>query len=1097
MMGRTLERKPKPNTNQKLLAQQLASWVLNEAVQTPTWSWLVLDNFQSEKLRADTRDFVIALADRVTTGVFPDRCRLILIGFDHSVLAIDPGRVDEERIGAVLPAEIATCVSEVVARAPVPVSARSLLSFVGDRLPNGEARMKELNSRLRALIMGIDQVGEALPKQADARLPDSPERGVHGPAGRERCPLGPEEQARGVACERGRDRAMTDDTGALLEGYRRRRSERLEPKTEPIEPRRRAYRQAAAVLHRFSPAEIRPFGVEPGGEVARILLFEDVERAMGEWSEGLFSLKAAVRRTALVELRTREGMRAALGANPSRPRSDLQTMWEDYLGSGAFPPLESLSYRDLNNLGQILEWVRDLEPGLPSQETVLDLARRKSVLAAFEHLVRPDFTGRRRESAALREHVRASTTPQGQKPILALHGPGGIGKTALIGRLLVEQASAQAEARVPFAYLTFDHASLRIEAPLTLLLEAASQFELQLPEERAAIEQFRDTARRVREARADYGQRRQGATSRGERIAGVRNLDRDLHVGFASLLTRVGRRDPGGRARLGPVLVVFDTFEEVQYRDRESLSGFWRMLDTIWQEYPALRVVLSGRGPVLGLGGDASRVLEMPLSELDPEDRIALLSRLGVENPSVAAAVAAQVGGNPLSLHLAAGVLRSDPRAASAGGIEGLGTPNWLLFQVDQEIIQGQLYERLLDHIHDDNVRTLAHPGMVLRRVTPEVILEVLAPLLLESVSDPAEAERLFRELKREHALVTIDGDALVYRPEIRRAMVRLLEQDRYGSVRKLHRAAVHYYSQREGVPARAEELYHRLALGEDEPWVLDSRWLAEIEQSVVSGLEEYPDPMKAWLASRASLEVPRSVFVNAGTADWERNTTRKVQKALSELQIDWALALLGERSERTPASPLFALAAKTHMLAGNLQEAALSLQAGIERVSESTNRGRLAELFWLQSQVLLLDKRPEQADRSLAQAEKAIAGTPNPTPLVHVLSHRLLLRRQHPALYDERTSALRLRLDQACQRVDETTVYEADFVIRLALDLLENEYPSTKARLGAFVESGLPPFSGDPLTSENLNGLDEYREPWELERGPFGRSGPAPEALA
>jgi hypothetical protein len=373
--------------------------------------------------------------------------------------------------------------------------------------------------------------------------------------------------------------------------------------------------------------------------------------------------------------------------------------------------------------------------------------------------------------------------------------------------------------------------------------------------------------------------------------------------------------------------------------------------------------------------------------------------------------------------------------------------------------------------------------------VTPDVILEVLAPQLLPSVTELAEAERLFEGLKREHALVRVEEGALVYRPEIRRSMVRLLELDRFEAVRGLRRAAIRFYARSSGVPERAEEMYHRLALGEDDLQTLDMRWLSGIEQSVASSLEEYPDRMKAWLASRASLEVPRSVYATADAAEWERNITRKVQQALSKLETGWALDLLRERKERAAASPLFALEAKAHMLRRDLPSAERCLEAGIARVSTSTNLGRLAELFWLRSQVQLLNGDAVAADLSLAEAEKAISRTRGPIPLVHVLCHRLLLRRIHSRAYGERTPELRERLDRACQRIDVETAYTHEFVVRLAVDLLEEEYPQTRERLQGFVGNAASPPSGDALTGENLQGLDEYREPWESDTLPRGEA--------
>lgn len=159
-MGRTLLDKPPANTNQKLLVQQLASWVLNEAVHTNKQCWLLLDNFEGSHLRPDTRDFVVALADAVTTGIFRERCRLFLIGFDSSVLTVDPGRIGEERIAAPVKLDIETCVGEIVRRAPVPLNAAPLVAFVHDHLPNGEQRLREMNARLRCLILILDQVRE-------------------------------------------------------------------------------------------------------------------------------------------------------------------------------------------------------------------------------------------------------------------------------------------------------------------------------------------------------------------------------------------------------------------------------------------------------------------------------------------------------------------------------------------------------------------------------------------------------------------------------------------------------------------------------------------------------------------------------------------------------------------------------------------------------------------------------------------------------------------------------------------------------------------------------------------------------------------------
>ncbi|WP_217602378.1 ATP-binding protein [Chitinophaga sp. GbtcB8] len=877
-----------------------------------------------------------------------------------------------------------------------------------------------------------------------------------------------------------------DITARIIAKYTSKRDERQQKETTKDDQLLWAYLQAAAVLHCFACDSLQPLNSTVTHPHPRVLLYDYVVPAAGGLSEGLFTLKPATRQEALRKFTSRTAMQAALQANPDRLITDVQKLWENYLSTGTIPPPEKMGYKQLNCLCQVLTWLGGMDDSLPSQADVLQLLHRKSVLASFEHLVISNFTGRKKELRTLNQHIGNASTSildwfsSKKKPILAIHGPGGIGKSALVGRLLWENFQGDNKKKIPFAYLAFDQPNLRIETPFTILVEVAAQLALQLPELAAVFIQFNDVVRDYRDGQGAINNRGDISATRTIRLNAYRSADETLYSEFASLLDIISKQN-NPKSPL-PVLIVLDTFEEVQYRDRESLSAFWRMLGIIQREFSLLSIIIAGRTPIADLGIDKDVLQELPLERLDQADSITLLNALGVTDGTVAKAVAGQVGGNPLSLRLAANLITSDTGAAGTSGIKNLSTSNWMFFRLDEQIIQGQLYKRILDHIHNEEVRKLAHPGMVLRITSPEIILYVLAPVCKIAIESITEAEALFEALKREHALVTMgDAGTLVYRPEIRQSMIRLLKQDKYAEVRTLHNAAIAFYIGQETIEARAEEMYHRLALGENSYHELDQRWIKGIEQSIASNLEEYPDHVKVWLASRMALEVPRDIYANADIMDWERNITRKIKRALKELQFKWALELLGERKDRSEQSPLFALEAKVYMLIENNQRAWEVLEQGVEKVSGSTNRGRLAELFWLQSQVALLRKDPPTADEKLEQAAQAIAGAANPIPLIQILCHRLLIHDTHHLSNNNIIPALRFRLNAACERINESNAYTVPFVIELAIPLLGDEYPKTRKQLESFNIHGFKP-TLDILTTENLRGLDEYRESWEQE---------------
>src|SRR5262249_2969337 len=157
-----------------------------------------------------------------------------------------------------------------------------------------------------------------------------------------------------------------------------------------------------------------------------------------------------------------------------------------------------------------------------------------------------------------------------------------------------------------------------------------------------------------------------------------------------------------------------------------------------------------------------SKVELIRLKELEWPAAEAYLVTRGITDAKTRRCIYDHVGGTPLNLRL----------AATLAIREGTGGLNEAA--MDKELIAGRLYRRILAHIDHADVRRIAHPGLVLRRITPDLILKVLAKPCGLFKLDGAGADALFGELSRQVDLVTLDGGALRHRQDVRRDMLRL-----------------------------------------------------------------------------------------------------------------------------------------------------------------------------------------------------------------------------------------------------------------------------------------------------------------------------------
>jgi hypothetical protein len=649
--------------------------------------------------------------------------------------------------------------------------------------------------------------------------------------------------------------------------------------------------------------------------------------------------------------------------------------------------------------------------------------------------------------------VSAST---GSKPLF-MHGPGGTGKSTLLAKVLLDHLTApESETRFPYAYLDFDVSALNASEPLTLLAEAARQLAVQYAsseaEWTAARETWLDLIRRPDSLNANV---RAGAISQ------FAQLLRDSKTGsgeartssaFVSLsLSNVRDVLVSDLFNRGlPFLLVLDTFEEVQYYDRYLVKDVVRFLNELRRHIPNLKAILMGRAPLddlksefntteaVEIEGDAFgtgiatdfNVIEVALGEFDTMDAISYLTSQGVQDQTFAKELVEVIGGSPLSLRIVARMLkderidiqelRNELEPISSSWITGFFGKKKA---APKAVVQGVLFRRFLNHIHEEKIKSLAHPGLVLRRIDPELIREVLAaPCGLGDIT-PAQSVQFFWSLAREVSLVGTDyavtGPVLVHRPDLRRVMLRLMQSDASmaDKIRCIHTGSVEYYTRYVeahpgDLPARVERLYHRLMLEAEEEDIVAPDDLAT-EEAILAGhavrplpadddrpvwnallkdVDELPPSGVAYLAARVHREIfPDNEWPLAHQSDLELlilgRCTRQVRSRGTTLT---ALLSLEQATRRfsslssppggvDPASALNIVQLVLHARLGQLKEVvqlARTQLASLETFrSSSLHQRRRGETHLVAATASFAMHQPREAVEHLRNAGSIAAG--------------------------------------------------------------------------------------------------------------------------
>jgi hypothetical protein len=655
------------------------------------------------------------------------------------------------------------------------------------------------------------------------------------------------------------------------------------PRRSPAEPQRYGpLFRAAAICAQFRIETLANAGSEPA-EIERL---EAASTELTIAGPGLRTLNPDVRNDVLRQM-TRDEIQTHLAAAMDQTdpfHRALRLALDGVRG-------EELLQYESNVLLTLLQLYDGLSPNLslPPREEIereLELGR---LLEPLRQLTRT-FSGRAAELQRLRDYVgvvppstllgriaRAVTSAfqPVRKPPLLVYGPGGVGKTTLVARFILEHAVVASKLQFPFVYLDFDRPTVSDTQTSTLLIEAVRQIGLQFGSAYAASAEFRkrwERSLRRTSSSGDY-------------------LDPDLFENFVIFLDTLELRD-------GPVLMVLDTFEEVQLRSRSYESGVIEVMNRLSERVPRLRVVIAGRSRIEGFAESQ----QLSLSQFDRDAAIAYLVAHGV-TPDAAADIYRVVGGSPLTLTLGLDIYRRDPK-------ELRDRPTFRVdaAQLQSEVIQLQLFDRVLLHVRNSDVRKLVHPGLVMRRITPEAILEVLAGPCEIAVRDLAHADELFDELAKDATLVerrNPDERVVWQRQDVRHLMLRPLRRDARAKVNEIHRLAIAYYQKQEGLEVRTEEVYHRLALGQSREQIaplVDP----DMRDALIAVLDEFDPPEQALISDLFGIELTPEARHAADQLSWERSTSRRLKEAIrANTDLQSVLGLLHEREERSGSTDL------------------------------------------------------------------------------------------------------------------------------------------------------------------------------------------------
>lgn len=671
-----------------------------------------------------------------------------------------------------------------------------------------------------------------------------------------------------------------------------------------------------------------------------------------------FMLKSDYRKLALKEMIASNQLKNILEITNSMAKdsgSELQFVLTEVLEQ-TLPPLDKLSLSKLAALQKVREWLKDAPLDIPTEAAIASKISKLELLDTFrlmtgrveDGVFNEYFRGRIKELAVLRKYAGVAA-PVGfaeaamrvyhnivepifnwqSKPPLLLYGIGGVGKSSLLAKFLLDHAQAHEEERFPFVYLDFDRPLLDVFQPESLLVEAARQLSIQYSDEEEGkkFQEFYNLWKN-RTLTSSVDENLSSVSLTGNTSSSRIRENREIIVAHFTNLMKSFSKNSGK-----PFLMVIHTFEEVQHKGEDCVKDLYHYLEHLQNVYPMLRLVVSGRVKVTTI-----KTQELELKELDEQAASGFLEKYGITDRKAVENIISAVGRNPLSLKLAVDLVKR----FGVEELEELKTKKKSLYIFPTRFpdmqIQGILYNRILGHIRNKQVRDLAHPGLILRIINAELIFLVLNNSCGLKLKDISEGEVLFEELKRELSLITlVDSRTVRHRTDVRKAMLGLIMKDKPKIVEVIHQDAISYYSAFSDVSSRAEEIYHRLCLNQ-RPTVIEDRWVTGVEIYLSGAIDELPLEARRFLGAKMELSLSESIAWDE--QDIEISERRIVKRAVQLLNTgngDKVLDLLGNTNEKAEKSALLQLIkARAELQLKKIEEASNTIQFALTSIGSA-----------------------------------------------------------------------------------------------------------------------------------------------------------------